>query len=311
MIRLDKIKIVSSLNNISNINENEFKTIIKDGIILEQSFSMLSPYSLYIEADYEENELVIEITGKVLKDSYYKLINRDTIRQCFHNINDMNLCTLNIDGILSDGKVVKCDVTRDVIYPNCQKLSDIKANVRSYKKYQVKTIGNNLEITKSVKTKTCKCRLIIYDKEKEMHLATNREFLSSCKDGKSLLNYFNGKVRFELNLNSMKQIRKFLNISETSIDSVLSSTSTPIWDFIDKSISDDCFNNTSSLTELKNKLILDYCDRDLEKVEALLRNHYSPNTHISQVMKPYKTLMKKLSENHSPNLKGQLKNLLT
>ena len=89
MIKFDKIKIISSLTNISKINEDKFKTITKDGVILEQSFSMQSPYSLYVEADYEEKELVLEITGKILKDKYSQLISIDTINQLrYENYNE-------------------------------------------------------------------------------------------------------------------------------------------------------------------------------------------------------------------------------
>ena len=312
MIKFDKIKIISSLTNISKINEDKFKTITKDGVILEQSFSMQSPYSLYVEADYEEKELVLEITGKILKDKYSQLISIDTINQCLQNINEMGLCHLNIEGILRDGEVVKCDVTQDVCYPNCKELcKSIKANVRSYQKYKAQIRGANLEISKSVQTKNCQCRLVVYDKEKEMYLATNREFLSSCQDSASLLNYFNGKIRFEMNLNSMKQIRKNLNIDNTSINTVLTSSATPIWDFINSVIDASCTGATChSVTEFKNKLLLEYCNNDIEKVEALLRNYYSKNTHISQVMKPYKMLLAQLEEEPPINIREVLKNLL-
>ena len=313
MLKYDKIKIVSSLNNISNINENEFKTTIKDGVILEQSYSMRTPFSLYIEADYEENELVLEITGKILKDKYPQLICIDTINQCLQNINEIGVCNLNIGGILMDGKVVKCDVTQDVPYPNCQQLcKNVKTNVCSYKKYQAEMRGGNLEISKSVKSKTRKLRLTIYDKEQEMHLATNRDFLLSCKDSASLLDYFNGKVRFELNLNSMKQIRKNLNIANTSVKAVLTSSATPIWDFLNTVIEANCTGAIChSMTELKNMLVLEYCNKDLEKVEALLRNYYSKNTHISQVMQPYRMLLAKMSEDAFVDIKKLLKNMLT
>lgn len=44
MLKFDKLKIVSSIDDISNINENEFQSIIKDGIIIEQKYSIQSPY---------------------------------------------------------------------------------------------------------------------------------------------------------------------------------------------------------------------------------------------------------------------------
>ena len=291
VIKLDKIKIVSSINNIRNINEDLFQSIIKKGAIAEQKYTMLSPYSLYIEADYFERELIIEFTGKLLKDDYPQLINKDTIYQCFQNINDMGLCNLDIEAIMKDGVVVKCDVCKDVDYPNCQELC-------------------NLEISKNVKTRGCKCRLTIYDKGREIGIASNRAFLSSLTDSSEMLDYFKGKVRFELNLNSMQQIRKSLNLSDTAICSVLNSSATPIWDFVDKIVDDNDIGQINSLAELKNMLLLEHCGGDLERVEALLRNYYSKGTHISQVMKPFRALKTKLSQITIPKLKEVLSNLL-
>ena len=312
MIRFDKIKIVSRIENVSNINESEFQSIVKDGIIHELKYSIQSPFSLYIEIDYIENEIVLEFTGKILKDGYPDLICRDNIRTCLSNINDMGLCLLNIDGILTDGEIVKADVCQDVIYPTYKELTkSLRANVCNYKKYLVREIGNNLVIEKNVLTKGYKCRLTIYDKEQEMQRSCNRKFLDKVKDKSKLLTSFKGKLRFEMNLNGKEQLRKSLNIVDTSICSVMNSNSTPIWDFLDKVIQDsEMVRICNNLAELKNQLLLEHCGYDLSKVEALLRNYCSPNTHISQVMKPYRELAKRFTENLTPSVKQHLRNLL-
>lgn len=164
---------------------------------------------------------------------------------------------------------------------------------------------------KNVQTKGYKRRLTIYDKAKEIHKAGNRGYLSTLDNPQLLLDYFDGKIRFELNLNSKEQIRKSLNIYDTSIGAVLNSTSTPIWDLLDSAIEEsDGDTACSNLADLKNRLILEHCGGDLAKVEALLRNYYSKGTHISQVMKPYRALAAKLAESLTPSLKQQLRNLL-
>ena len=94
MIKFDKLKIVSRIENVSNINESEFQSIVKDGIIHELKYSIQSPFSLYIEIDYIENEVVLEFTGKILKDDYPDLIHKDNIRTCLNNINDLGLAHL-------------------------------------------------------------------------------------------------------------------------------------------------------------------------------------------------------------------------
>ena len=312
MIKLDKIKIVSSIKNISNINEDKFQSTVKEGEIVEQKYFIQSPFNLFVEADYKDKELVIECTGKILKDDYPNLINKENIKQCLVNINQLNICTLDVMGILKDGEVVKCDVSQDVECSDCKALTkSLRASVRNFNKYLARNIGGNFVIEKNVSTKNLKRRLTIYDKWAEMMLATNRDFLSSVENSGAMLDYFANKARFELNLNSKEQIRQSLGIMDTSIQSVLGSTSTPIWDFLNKVLDDGSdYKSRSTLNEFKNELLLKYCENDLAKVEAIVRSYSSPNSHISQMMKPYKELAIKLSENLSPNLKQQLRNLL-
>ena len=312
MLKFDKLKIVSSIENVSCINEFEFQSIIKDGVIQEQKYSIQSPYSLYIEADYQKRELILEFSGKILKDDYPNLIHRNNIHLCLSNINDLGLCKLDIDGILADGEIVKADVCQDVEYADCKALTEkLRAGVGNFKKYLVRNIGDNFVIEKNVQTKGYKRRLTIYDKAKEIQKANNRSFLSTLDNPQLLLDYFDGKIRFELNLNSKEQIRKSLNIYDTSIGAVLNSTATPIWDMLDNALVEaDGEIICTDIGELKNKLLLEFCGGDLAKVEALLRNYYSKGTHISQVMKPYRALTAKLSQNLTPSLKQQLRNLL-
>ena len=312
MIKLDKIKIVSSIKNISNINEDKFQSTVKEGETVEQKYFIQSPFNLFVEADYKDKELVIECTGKILKDDYPNLINKENIKQCLVNINQLNICTLDVMGILKDGEVVKCDVSQDVECSDCKALTkSLRASVRNFNKYLARNIGGNFVIEKNVSTKNLKRRLTIYDKGAEMMLATNRDFLSSVEDSGAMFDYFANKARFELNLNSKEQIRQSLGIMDTSIQSVLGSTSTPIWDFLNKVLDDGSdYKSRSTLNEFKNELLLKYCENDLAKVEAIVRSYSSPNSHISQMMKPYKELAIKLSENLSPNLKQQLRNLL-
>ena len=312
MIKFDKIKIVSSIENVKSLNEDVFENKVKDGGIVEQRYTMMSPYYLYIEADYMEQELILEFTGKILKDDYKDLIHINNIHTCLSNINDLGLCSLDVNGILHDGVVVKADVCLDVDYPDCKALTkSLRANVSNFNKYLARTIGDNFVIEKNVQTKGYKRRLTIYDKAKEIQKAGNRRFLSTLDNPQLLLDYFDGKIRFELNLNSKEQIRKSLNIYDTSIGAVLNSTSTPIWDMLDNALVES--NGEMACTdigELKNKLLLEFCGGDLAKVEALLRNYYSKGTHISQVMKPYRALAAKLVENLTQSLKQQLRNLL-
>jgi hypothetical protein len=54
VIKLDKIKIISSIKNISNINDEKFQCIVKEGEIKEQKIKIKTPHLLEIRANYQE-----------------------------------------------------------------------------------------------------------------------------------------------------------------------------------------------------------------------------------------------------------------
>ncbi|WP_302380118.1 phage/plasmid replication protein [uncultured Alistipes sp.] len=315
MIKLDKIKIVSSIDYIKIIDENRFDIYCKENDIVSYKFTQIQPYLLYVEANIKNQELIVEFTGKLLKDDYPSLINIDNIKDCLLSINELGFSLLDVDNILISGEVVKVDVTQDVPYPDCGELTKmIQANISNFRKYLPRIINRNFTIEKNVVTKSYKCRLTVYDKNKELKRVENKLFLSQLLDKQKLLNYFEGKVRFEMNLNSKEQIRKALHITDLSVDSVLSANVNPIWEFLDQILVDaDSIDITAKCDDLKELLrgaLLQVCDYDIKKVEAQLRLHSSPNTHISQTLKPFRELLKKINNTPTLPLKQTLQSLL-
>ena len=313
MITLDKIKIISTLDKIEIIDNTCFQTIIKNDIVVEQKYTAISPFLIYIELDYLGNELVIEFTGKILLDRYNELINKDNFKQCLENINQLGFCKLDIDAIYAEDEAVKIDVSKDFDYPDFNALiQSMRGGIRNYNKYIARKLTNgNFIVEKNVQTKTKKKRLTLYDKGKETRKSENKAFLSAVTNSDQLLNYFEGKVRAELNLNSKEQIRSCLKISDTKIVSILNSQATPIWDFIDEIISEDEIDEKiNSKSEYLTRLVLEDNDFDLAKVEAKMRTFCAQGTHISQVMKPYRAMLAKIQKRNKPNLKNELRKIL-
>ena len=296
MISLDKIKIVAPLKAVTIVDESKFEVRVKRGVEASKSYTytQTTPFLLYVEVDYEKGESVLDFTGKILFDKYPKLINAETFNLCIDMINNMGFCAIDKDVIRKYGRVCVVDVTKDVRLQDASGLSEwLRINISNHRKYLARHIGNNLVIEKNVRTRGYKRRLTVYDKEKELQRAENRDFISCLHDQDSLLSYFKGKVRFEYNLNSMEAIRRTLNIQDTSIDEILSSTANPIYNFIDEVITEDSKEAGVELswTDRKNLALLRDCDMDMAKVEAEIRKYASKGTHISQVLKPYKALM--------------------
>lgn len=318
MNKFDKLKIVvKSSDYIDNINISKFDTIISDDIITAYKYQQTTPYSLYIEKDLMDDELVIEFTGKILGARYTELINQTNIRQCLDNINALGLCSLNTDAILKEGEVVKADVTIDAEYPDLPSLTtEIQSCVKNNERYNAYKEGDNFIVEKKVKTKNRKLRLTIYDKEKEMNLSENKRWLYSFGHAAAdrMMNYFKGKVRFEMNLNSIKAIKDSLQLRDNSLTSVMSSDYNPIMPFLDKVLLDNAEARTAkTMGDMARIALMEKYNYDLKAIERLakeIRDRNNKSTNLSQTLKPYHELYNALHANKQTSLKERLKGVL-
>lgn len=261
------------------------------------------PYLLNIIVNDRRNEIVIEFTGKILKDDYHKLINIDTIHQCLNTINHLGICELDVDGVVQSAEVCRCDVTIDV---ECNyNMNDFKRHLKSsitnYDKWLYRNCENNgIEITNNATTPKHRKRLIMYDKEKEIHKSNNRDFMDWVNDRDDLERHFKSKTRFELNLRTKEQVRTFLHVSDNKLNNVLSSTANPILEVFDLAIRED--NNSTSIVYGKpDKLaLLEQCGYDLQAVEMRLRATTPRTSSISRKMEPYRALLHEIQDGDEP-----------
>ena len=295
MLKFDKIKFVTNIEDIEILDERQFNLTYKDNQISAMKFYQEIPYLLNIKIDFEASEAVIEFTGKILKSDYKKLISIETIRQCFDNINEMGFCYINIDAILKHAQVVKCDVTKDITGIDTPQLTSyIRGNLSNYQNYQCRKLRNgNLTIEKNVTTKKTMKRITIYDKGKEMNRASNIRFSQDYE----ITDNFDGVCRLEMNLNSKQQIRTALGISDTNIMTVLSAKANPILDFMQELVSVPQTNiQVSDKKTYLAMLVLKDNDYDLAKVEAKMREFHPRGTSISKIMETYRSILAQKSD---------------
>lgn len=307
MIRFDKLKIVTDINHISNIDEKAFTAQSIGGLLLYHKYSIDKPYQLCIIANYQHSELSIEFTGKILRDEYINLINQTNIKKCFEEINRLGICTLAINDIIQKSEVVKCDVTKDVCYSELDNLvSYIKQNLSNYKKWIPKEKQNGIVLENSADTPRHRKRLTIYNKEHELGLSGNKEFLGLLSDQKALLDYFKGKIRFELNINTKVQIRALLEVQNNTLEDILASTANPLATVLNEAVrgieKTPCVKNVSNYLRY---LLLKDCKFNMIEVEAKIRSLSSKNTAISRAMQPYRQLLNDLNRSAYPDVKLQ------
>lgn len=300
MLTFDKLKIVTNTLYISSIQNNIFSTITRNGEIEGHIYKQTEPYQLLINVNYMKNELVIEFTSKILKDDCISLINIDNIKQCLSNINKLGICKIDIEDILYDSIVVKCDVTKDFeinlqIKEIC---TQIRKSIKNYEKWKLKRYNKEgISIEKVAKTPKYKRRIIIYDKHKELMKVTNRKFLNSLKSRNRIFDYFKNKIRIEVNINSMAQMREMLNIENNSLSNVLNSEANPIFDLLSNIIDPKIksYHSTKWKDYIK-ELVLKDNDFDIEKLEAKIRSMIPATTSVKRTLEPYREFLERLKD---------------
>lgn len=294
MIRFDKIRFVTPLSNVSLCDNEKWQTTSQNGEIICQRFKQMHPCLIVVEVHYPSNELTVEFTGKILKDDYPMLISRKTIRKCLDAVNEIGVCVLDIDKVLSDSTLLKCDVTNDIVGVD---ISDLKNYVTSHitnnKVWKVKSFPqkNNIVIEKEVSTARAKRRMTIYDKHKELERRTNLTFLEWVHDPKKILSYFSERIRFELNLVTCRAIMQELDVDDCSLITVLDSTANPLSVFFNNVLFEDTQNSiqvdSMRMYDKLNTLIVN--NWDLNLVEQKVRQ-FHPNSFRTTLMNDYRNL---------------------
>ncbi len=285
----DKLKIVTSIKNIDNIDTKSFIANYQNNELISYKYKQTTPYSLIIRIDYTHNELIIKFTSKILKDDAVQLINQNNVQQCLDNINRLGLCSLNIPAILGDAEVVTCDITRDVSWPGISDIVNyVTTHIKNNRKWIPKPYKSNIVLENVVSTPKYKKRLTIYDKQKELSRHENIDFLNSLADKSAYQEYYKDKIRFELNLNTKEQIRKSLNIVNTNLFKVLSATANPILSVLNEVLDFTEFEAPTelSLRDYERIAFLQVHNNNLQEVERKIRTLVSSNTSIKKQWNP-------------------------
>ena len=290
MIKFDRLKLVCSLDVVENVSERDFQAIVMDGNITSYKYQQDTPFYLLIRKDFIHNESIIEFTGKILSDRYPELINLNNIRYCIEQINALGICEIDTEKLLQTAKVAKCDVTKDVASTEIENIkSQIKQNLSNYDKWEVEKYSNGICLRNKVTTDRYKKRIVIYDKGKELKQQPNAHFLQSLHKSQAILDYFQDKVRFELNIGTMVQVKRLLKIDDNSLNKVLNSTSNPILFVIDEALKKNTeLRKYTDFKDYVNSLILADNHNDLAELETKIRALTPKGTVIKRKMQPYR-----------------------
>ena len=241
---IDSIKIYSSFDILKDIDLDTFINSQKKlkGKLIGEKYTKTdfnTPGLKYIEYDpfaKEPEQIIIQLSAKILKDKYFELININTIDQVLDSINNTN--ALKIDKSKADQlfihsadftKNVNCSYTPGQIIGACKTITNDRYMVETYK--GSKDNKNKTGIVFRGKQKTFNERLIIYDKETELKKDT--KFLKEVSKPIELIKQFSNVTRTEINVTSHRKLKELCK-TDNNLLLILQSNEVPVYKIFNK-----------------------------------------------------------------------------
>ncbi|NDV68807.1 hypothetical protein [Dysgonomonas sp. 25] len=314
-LTFDTVRLVTKTKYLSNPNKDLFKhdvdTTTGELISVEyqpHKHADITPFELYIRANYRSNRMTIEFSSKLLLNDYALLISSETFRKCLSNIERLGICLLEIDAIINDCYFNKIYITKDV---NLELTTDILNRLNQctgdYRRYKWYRYQDAILFTRDVKAEDCRESISIYNKEVEINLSRNKPFLNKIGNAASILDYFQGKTRFEVKLENKRKIQKELGIENTDYYSVMSASKNMILTQFDKiftsSIPQSDTMQINNIVDYGLWCIIRYHNFDLKSIEQEIKDMklYEEKTKgaMGKQMKKIRAMMQAyLNQNH-------------
>lgn len=314
-LAFDTIRFVTKTKYLSSPNKDLFKhdVDIDTGELISieyqsRNHAETTPFELYIRANYRFNRMTIGFSSKLLLDDYPLLISEQTFRQCLSNIEMFGICQLDIDSIIDDCYFNKIHVTQDIDLELTPKiLNRLNQCTGDYRRYKWNRYQDAILFTRDVKAEDCRESISIYNKEVEINLSRNKPFLNKTNNAASILNYFEGKTRFEVKLENKRKIQKELGIENTDYHSVMNASKNIILTQFDKiftsNIPQSDTMQINNIVDYGLWCIIRYHNFDLKSIEQEIKDLklYQDKTKgaMGKQMKKIRAMMQAyLNQNH-------------
>ena len=312
MIRLDSVKFLIGSDSIQHIDTNRMvlNQTTEPGtgdIYIENYTTNMAPGIGFKRVSFntKKNEAILELSGKVLRDQYYELINKNTIERVFSEVNKCSPVTFNVGSAIDKARVLSMDCTDNLKLSRepaeyINSLSSIrineKYNVTDYRK------PGNKGIVIAGKQKTFKERQIFY--VKQLDILRDKEFKKEPYYS-ALVFQHSGVLRSESNFSSLERIRNYAR-SSTMLKDILTSDANPnlaIFDKLTKRNSDfQLYLELEhgryagmNLNEIEKRLgregIIKQSNYDINLVIQFINKARGKGSHNWKVIKEYRNLL--------------------
>lgn len=226
----------------------------------------------YIRYRPATNDVLIEISAKILQSDYKRLISLDTIEQVSDRLTDTGIVNIHVADLIECGNVLKIDYCNNLQVGNVDEFLAAICSISSpmYVKRPYIGKGKLQSVVFTGTLKTVKERLTCYNK------------LAESKDA-----IFEGVLRIERNITDLKGIRKVTGYTNNLTDCLIVKDS-PTLQLFKKILSDNKLSS-AFMTKVLNKdidllkqlqfdTLLKECGNDMQTAATVLKTHYSKST---------------------------------
>lgn len=324
LITLDRVKIKANYKYLLEKRVKFNEQYNRMGNLIGEYYSSKDdiniPFNLYVAVSYTNHTMTLEFSSKILRERYPLLISKETIRECLDNLNQLELCTVDVDGILETGCITSMDVTTDVSFDlSDEVLTYLNEQVVGYRRFKWKHYENEgIEFVRDVKSRDCKECIKFYRKAKEIQSAANQDFLKSltCEQRLALEDYFADKTRVEMSLNTQRKIKEYFEVNDTYIREIFDSSANPLLKQFNKVFVSDNHNHTimtcNDYDSFAMEAILIAYNGDLKLIEQALKRLFASRSGYKKRMDKIEALKRqKQSVVTSRDIISEVRNLLT
>lgn len=308
MIRLDTTKIKISRHQVE-INESLFELTKTDHRSNKSTYNLIKRPIGVSFINYDDENVIIEFSAKILKQDYFDLITFDNFVILEDVLEDNQIMRFkNIDAYV-DAVALRTDNThnykmnqsRDI--KTTSELTHLLTMVKPPKnKYQALPYDqkNNTGIDIRNVLKTGTRRLICYDKEKDLIHGNGRDIRPYVD-----IQEFKNTARFEANITSFKNMRRYFDIKNNTLGNILQAKQTPVKLLFDEYTGNFMSSNkidirtNLSLSQTQKRLgmkqQLEAFNYDIDAIKSyLLLNGLTTRNNVSHAIKPYIALKTEL-----------------
>lgn len=231
----------------------------------------------------EEDKCIIEITGKMIYNIGYNLIDINTIKPALKKLNDIDIIKFDINKVLVNSRVLKLDCTSDLKLRNIDECINEIVNYHMNDKFIITKQKNGIQFIKNVKTKRLRERIQFYKKGEKLRMETNIYRFEWLRNNFKTQN-LKEILEYPHNVNK-KMFEKIFNPR----DIIHSKNDVDFNALLKKS-------KESNIREFEKeclvKLLLSKCGNDIKKISELYKNLIPNNNKRCNRLKKYRQCQK-------------------